>query len=164
MRYLAWLLAIVVVMIVLTLLVSRGLGFTVAAVYSQSMEPTIEYGSPVVVEDVPITEVAVDDIVLFRDRHGQSVLHRVVDIEVNGANRLLTTRGDANPAPDLAAVNSSHLRGRLVAVISWLKPIVYLIRTPVGVGSLLVVPILLFIIHELLRRREARFGSGAHRA
>ena len=134
----------------------------VAAVYSQSMEPTIEYGSPVVIADVPITEVSVGDVVLFRDRNGQSlVLHRVVDIRGSGVTRILATRGDANPAPDLAVVDASQLRGRLVATIAWLKPIVYLIRTPLGVGSLLVAPILLFIVHERLRRREAKLASMA---
>src|SRR6187455_615624 len=67
-------------------------------VLSGSMSPTIDTGDVVVTEPVAPTEVAIGDIVTFRDPEGTSKLysHRVQSIDPNGGNVAFITRGDAN--------------------------------------------------------------------
>lgn len=54
------------------------------------------------------------DAVLFVEGDGARVVHRVVDIMVDGSVR---TRGDANRKADPGRVGSSRVRGVIVAVV-----------------------------------------------
>lgn len=152
-RLLAWTWALGVALVVVALATTAILGYRVVAVHSESMKPTLDVGSAIVIDDVAIDEVEEGDVVVFNHpRSNRSVLHRVVGVEQVGSSIGLITRGDANPADDLTAVTSGELKGRMVLALPWLRPVVLMVTTSVGMLVLLSVPLVLFIIDWILGR------------
>jgi len=89
-------------------------------VLSGSMRPGLQPGDVVVTQRVPISDLHVRDVVVFRppDKGDRLTVHRIVDLTVRGGTTSITTWGDANPVADPAV---SSLRGstayRVVRVV-----------------------------------------------
>jgi signal peptidase len=79
-------------------------------VLSGSMRPGLQPGDFVVTQRVPISDLHVRDVVVFRppNKGDPLTVHRIVDLTVRGATTSITTWGDANPVADPAV---SSLRG-----------------------------------------------------
>jgi signal peptidase len=92
----------------------RLLPYRVFDVLSGSMEPAIPVGAEVVDQVVPGAGLRVGDVITYEHprRPGTYVTHRVVAIDQTGLAPTLTTRGDANRAPDSwkVPVQSTMLR------------------------------------------------------
>ena len=71
-------------------------------VVSGSMEPTIDTGSVVLTQRVPVADLAVDDIVMFErpDEPGKQVVHRIAQLEPSQDGPIIRTKGDANATED----------------------------------------------------------------
>ena len=74
------------------------------------------------------------------------VVHRVVEINDN----MLTTKGDANNAPD-SPIDRSAVKGAVLAVVPKVGTLVQFIKTPIGT---LMVVAAVFVLTELPYRRE----------
>jgi len=89
-------------------------------VLSGSMEPAIEPGDIVLVEDVPIEEIEPGDVVTFQSHPGSETTytHRVVDVTTDKRGTVLTTKGDANEQLDPMQTDADMLEvvGNPVAV------------------------------------------------
>jgi len=75
----------------------------VTPVLSGSMTPGFPVGGVVVCERVPVSSLAVRDVIVFREpaRPSTQVIHRIVKLTDNTAGpALINTQGDANPAQD----------------------------------------------------------------
>jgi len=89
-------------------------------VLSGSMRPGLQPGDVVVTQRVPISDLHVRDVIVFRppDEGDRLTVHRIVDLTVSGGTTSITTWGDANPVADPAV---SSLRGstayRVVRVV-----------------------------------------------
>ncbi len=80
-----------------------------------SMEPLIRPGDVVIVNNKD-KQVKVGDIIMFP--HDQiKVTHRVVAVKENEGQRTFTTKGDANPDPDLEPVPEQKVQGKVVLVV-----------------------------------------------
>jgi signal peptidase len=92
----------------------RFLPYRVFDVLSGSMTPTIPVGAEVVDQVVPGSSLRVGDVITYEHpRHpGSYVTHRVVAIDATGLAPTISTRGDANGAPDpwKVPVQSTMLR------------------------------------------------------
>ena len=67
-----------------------------------SMEPTIHRGSLVFDEVVPVAELRRGDVITFVPAGGRRpVTHRIIDVQTQAGRRVVRTKGDANPTPDL---------------------------------------------------------------
>lgn len=95
-----------------------------------SMLPTLEGGDLVVVQNVPIGDIHVGDIIVYNNlcsAGGESVVHRVV--EITGAG--LITKGDNNDGTDQAsniavsAITPQCLEGKVVFVIPYVELLAY---------------------------------------
>ena len=93
-----------------------------------SMLPTLEGGDLVVIQNVPIGEVHVGDIVVYGSpcsAYGESVVHRVVNITGAG----LITKGDNNQYTDqypqaqiaVSPITQQCLEGKVVFVIPYVE-------------------------------------------
>ncbi len=80
-------------------------------VISGSMEPAIPVGSIVYVKDVSFEELSEGDVVAF-EAGASVVTHRIV--EINGADKLLRTKGDANNTNDFMPVAYVNVIGKVV--------------------------------------------------
>jgi signal peptidase I len=71
-------------------------------VVSGSMEPTIDTGSVVLTQRVPVDDLAVGDIVMFQRPDGvdEQVVHRIAELEPSEDGPIIRTKGDANASVD----------------------------------------------------------------
>jgi signal peptidase len=104
---------VLVIGIVLTILVSGIFSLQLIAVGSDSMRPVFSRGDAVLFEKVSASEIAKDDILVFR-REGVIVTHRVVSIESRSGMLYFTTRGDANDSNDNFETSSEQVLGRVI--------------------------------------------------
>ena len=81
------------------------------AVATGSMEPSVSVGDAVVV-----CRTDPGDVIAYR-LDGQTVVHRIVQMQQTGKGTVLQTQGDANNAPDTAPVQAAQVVGRVAAVI-----------------------------------------------
>ena len=133
------------------------LGITPMIVLSGSMSGTheghIEVGDMIFIDKATPEEVKVGDVISFME--GKVVVtHRVVDIIERDGNISFKTKGDANNAEDEGAVRSDELIGIYKTRIPKLGDIALFLQTPTGMLLFVGVPLLLFIIYDVLRRQK----------
>ncbi len=95
-----------------------------------SMLPTLEGGDLAVIQNVPIDQIHVGDIIVYNSlcsTEGESVVHRVVAITSSG----LITKGDNNAGTDQSLNIASRpiaqdcLEGKVVFVIPYVELLAY---------------------------------------
>jgi len=98
-------------------------GYKSAPVLSGSMRNVMPVGSLVIVKPESATKVHVGDVVMFSPPgYYGHYTHRVVSIKGSPANRVFTTRGDMNKAPDpwqLRSVNGRGHVGKFVTAVPY---------------------------------------------
>ena len=97
-----------------------------------SMRPTLEGGDLVVIQNVPVGDIHVGDIIVYNglcSTTGLSVVHRVIQITSGGG---LVTKGDNNPEPDqfqgeiaTGPITQQCLEGKVVFVIPYVELLAY---------------------------------------
>lgn len=130
------------------LLVPRIWGCETLAVLTGSMEPAYPVGSLVYIEKTDPTGIREGDVITFRMTDSMIVTHRVVAVE----DGFFLTKGDANAQPDGVPVAFDSVMGRAVRAIPYLGFISIYIRTPVGIGVIcliLIVIVLLTFLPEI---------------
>jgi signal peptidase len=108
-------------LITLTWFNTGGFGLQPTVVSGVSMEPTVMSGDVVITREVPAESVAIGDIIRFR-RGDTYILHRVVEIQMDGSDIQFITRGDANHALD-PPVSAHQLHGKVILTmpkIGWM--------------------------------------------
>jgi signal peptidase I len=96
----------------------------VTPVLSGSMTPGFSVGGVVVCERVPVSSLAVRDVIVFREpgRPSTQVIHRIVKLTDNTAGpALINTQGDANPAQDPWTLT---IQGDVVYRADWSLPLI----------------------------------------
>ncbi len=95
-----------------------------------SMLPTLEGGDLVVIQNVPIRDIHLGDIIVYNNlcsTSGLSVVHRVVQVTSAG----LITKGDNNGGTDQASniafapITQQCLEGKVVFVIPYVELLAY---------------------------------------
>lgn len=99
------------------LLLPVATGCKAFAVLTNSMSPTLRYGTLVFVQKVDFNEVKVNDIATFQSQKDQDKIftHRIVKIDVE--KQAFTTKGDANPVEDAVDIGYSQMVGKVVAIV-----------------------------------------------
>ncbi len=122
-RVAAWSVSIAVTaLVVAAVAVPRLAGATPYTVLTGSMTPELPPGTLVVVRPVDAADLRVGDVVTYQLRSGEPdvVTHRVVGVGWSAAGeRVLTTRGDANPVADAAPVRAVQVRGEVWYSLPW---------------------------------------------
>jgi signal peptidase I len=86
------------------------LHLSVHPVLTGSMRPTFGPGWAIVTKQIPVSQVRPGDIVLFKPPgEAAQYAHRVVTVADSSGHPVITTKGDANRAPDIwhARLNGS---------------------------------------------------------
>ena len=134
------------------------LGLTPMVVLSGSMsgeaEDHIEVGDLVFVGRADPEELEVGDVIAYMNG-GATVTHRITAIDTNTDGDLLfTTKGDANNAEDTTPVTEEQL----VGIYRWRIPKVgdfaLFLQTPLGMLLFVGVPVLAFLIYDIIRRQR----------
>ena len=118
-------------------------------VESGSMEPAIMTGGIVV--DRPAATYNVGDIITFgADTKTQvPTTHRIVAIEGSGANERITTKGDANDAPDPTQTTLAAVHGKVIFTMPYVGYVLNFARQPLGFALLVGVPAFFIILEEI---------------
>jgi signal peptidase I len=134
-----------------------------------SMLPTLEGGDLVVIQNIPIDQIHIGDIIVYNglcSSLGESVVHRVVN--VTGAG--LITKGDNNPGTDqtsgiaVSPITSQCLEGKVVYVIPYVELLAYFIDSnglPQWLNYIPSVIILMIVIFSILGESEEEEGENA---
>jgi signal peptidase len=104
----------VLVLLALAVLVPRVGGATPYTILTGSMQPGLPPGTLVVVKPVPAERIAIGSVITFQLDSGRStvVTHRVVRVGIDGTGeRVFSTQGDANNAPDPDPVLPVQVKG-----------------------------------------------------
>ena len=110
-------------------------GYGAAVVLTGSMEPAISVNDVILVAEQPT--YAENEIAVYQSGN-ILVVHRILDI----TDGMVTTKGDANNAPD-APVELSAVKGKVVGVIPGVGSIVKILKTPTATAVMLIGAVLL---------------------
>jgi len=134
------------------------LGVTPMVVLSGSMsgeaEDHIEIGDLIFVGKADPKALQPGDVIAFME--GDVVVtHRIVEVGTGEDGKLeYTTKGDANNAIDLRPVTEDNLVGIYRFRIPGVGNFAMFLQTPLGMILFIGVPLLAFIIYDIIRRRH----------
>lgn len=134
------------------------MGVTPMVVLSGSMsgeaEGHIEVGDLVFVGKAEAEELEVGDIIAYMSG-GSAVTHRIVAIDTaEDGSLLFTTKGDANEVEDTEPVTEEQLIGIYRGRIPKVGDFALFLRQPLGMLLFIGVPLLAFIIYDVVRRQR----------
>jgi signal peptidase I len=134
-----------------------------------SMLPTLEGGDLVVIQNVPIGDVRLGDIIVYNNlcsSSGLSVVHRVVGNTSEG----LITKGDNNDRPDQTVgiasspITQPCLEGKVVLVIPYVELLAYYVDyygLPLWFNYFPSIIILVIVVFSILREDAGESGTKA---
>ncbi|MBI2590071.1 signal peptidase I [Candidatus Berkelbacteria bacterium] len=126
------------------------------AVLTGSMEPAIPTNSLIFVRKPNSSaQIVPGDIITFKspDASEQLITHRVASFE-QGSFR---TQGDANPSQDPWRLNFNDIQGQYQFHLPYLGAVLTFLRTPLGIGLLVGIPVLILVFHDLFSINTALF-------
>ena len=127
------------------------LGYKPFIVLTGSMEPVFYAGDLVLVKVVDAESLGANDIIAFRE--GNSVItHRILEVVETDEGLEFITKGDNNNTRDRRPVKAEQLEGNYLFRISKLGTFAMFMQTPIGMALFIALPLLSFIIYDLLRR------------
>ena len=125
-------------------------------VLTDSMSPEIQSGDLIICRQVDAEDVQVGDVISFFDPAGNGssvVTHQVVGIDQEADGLYFTTRGIANNADDAMPVPAENLVGTYKTRIPGAGNIAMFMQTTPGLIVCVILPILLLIAYDMIRRR-----------
>jgi len=130
------------------------LGYKPFIVLSNSMLPTIEVGDLVLDKTEDTSTLAVGDVISFREGTTTVITHRIVNITESGGTRQFTTKGDNNNTEDSNPVVQSDVEGKMIYSVHNIGNAALFMQTKIGMLLFIVLPLVLLVGFDLLRRRS----------
>jgi signal peptidase len=131
-------------------------GWKALEVMTPSMTPAVHAGDLILVHRVKQSSLRPGQIATYTNpnRPGETITHRIIKVSnVNGV-RTITTRGDANKIAD-QPVPAGRVVGEVTGVVPGAGRIMGLVRNPIGVLLLVIIPGLFVIFAEVGNIRRA---------
>ena len=129
--------------------VPSAFGITVTRVYSEDMEPEIDIGEVVILQDVDPSELKLGDVITYKadalDFEDRFVTHQISKepYEVDGVY-YFTTRGLKSDAVDDPEIDESQLRGKLIYKIPFVGTVYDFITAWYGMIAVVIIVIVLY--------------------
>jgi len=114
---------LVLLLAVVVVGVPLATGSTPMTVLTSSMVPTYPPGTLVIVRPIDANDIRIGDAITYQLVSGQPevVTHRVISISnTSTGDKLFTTQGDNNPAPDEKPVQEVQIRGKVWYSVPWI--------------------------------------------
>ena len=125
-------------------------------VLTDSMKPEIDSGDLIICRTIDADDVKVDDVISFFDPAGNGtsiVTHRVIEIIEEDGELKFRTQGDNNNTEDKVAVPAENLVGIYKSRIPGAGHIAMFMQSTAGLIVCVVLPIILLVGYDLIRRR-----------
>ena len=133
-------------------------GIVPLIVLTDSMYPDIKSGDLILSKTADVDDIEVGDVISFTDPMGNGtsiVTHQVIEIYQEEGVTYFRTKGTNNNTEDKVAVPESKLIGEYTGIrIGGAGKIALFMQTLPGLLICVVVPILLFVGYDVLRRRK----------
>lgn len=135
-------------------------GTTPMVVLSGSMsgdaEDHIETGDLIFVDKAEFDELKTGDVIAFMNTGSKTVTtHRIITVSENeDGEPAFITKGDANNVSDAEPVTEEMLVGRYKFRIPKVGDFALFLHKPLGMLLFIGVPLLLFIIYDIVRRQK----------
>lgn len=121
---------------------------------SSEAEDHIEVGDLIFVGKAEAEELEVGDIIAYMNG-GSAVTHRIIAIDTaEDGSLLFTTKGDANEVEDTQPVTEEQLVGIYQGRIPKAGDFALFLQQPLGMLLFIGVPLLAFIIYDIVRRQR----------
>ena len=101
-------------------------------VQTASMTPTLPIDTLTVTRPVDPGTITVDDVIMFSNRDGELVMHRVTEVLDHAGVRRFRTKGDANRTADTQLVHEKNVTGLLSAAVPNVGAFARSVQSPVG--------------------------------
>ncbi len=145
-----WIVAIAAVIGIVGIIIPRIFQIVPYIVLSGSMEPEIQAGSIVYInQNIKIDEIEEQDIIGYCMNNGVRVVHRV--IELDKKNHIAITKGDANRVKDLSPVSFEQIKGKSVISIPYAGYGIAWLRSATGKGCIIFFAVA-FLTMTILKR------------
>lgn len=130
-------------------------GFLPLIVLTDSMYPEIKSGDLIICHTIAAEDVKEEDIISFFDPVGGSsvITHRVETIVEKDGKLFFETKGDHNNIEDADLVPAENLVGVYKMRIAGAGNIAMFMQTPTGLIVCVVLPVLLLVGYDIIRRR-----------
>jgi len=133
--------------------VPNFMGYKPFIVLSGSMEPVFASGDLVLVKEVPSDSLKEGDIIAFREGNAV-VTHRILTIAEEDGTRRYVTKGDNNNVEDSIAITDEMIEGVYLQKVDGLGNAAMFMQTPLGMIVFIALPLILFILYDIFRRRH----------
>lgn len=124
-------------------------------VKTNSMEPTINKGDFIVVEECDVSSLKVGDVISFFATEQDQVIvktHRIVEVRDDMNNKSFVTRGDYNEVNDIAPVFPSDIIGKWNDVrLAKVGTALDFVSSQYGFLFCIVLPLLILFIYQIYR-------------
>ncbi|MBO4562714.1 MAG: signal peptidase I [Clostridia bacterium] len=118
----------------------------------------IEVGDLIFSKAVEPSELKVGDVISFME-NSSVVTHRIIRVVNEGGKLSFVTKGDANNSEDTGdPVPADKVVGRYASRIPALGDFIYFLQKPLGMVIFIGVPVLAFIIYDMIRRARSSKG------
>jgi len=131
-------------------------GYLPLIVLTDSMVPEIYSGDLIICQTPEDKEIKVNDVIAFFDPAGNGtsiVTHRVVELVEENGEVKYRTRGDNNNTEDRLLVSEEDLVGIYQTRIAGAGNIAMFMQSPTGLIVCVVLPIILLVGYDMIRRR-----------
>lgn len=133
-------------------------------VLTDSMYPDIKSGDIIICKEVAASSIVVGDYISFFDPAGNGssiTTHRVEEIIEENGQRSFRTRGIANNTDDRLLVSETKLVGKYTGLrIAYAGNIALFMQTVPGLIVCVVVPIVLLVGYDMIRRKKYEKSHG----
>lgn len=116
------------------------------SVLSGSMTPKYPIGTVLFTIGSPVYELG--DVIAFK-RRNEVITHRVISYSSHDGQRSYLVKGDANNVADSDRVDGGSVIGKVFFSIPYIGRVLALLHQPLGVLTLIGIPALLLILHEV---------------
>jgi len=106
--------------------------------FGESMLPTIEPGSLVIVKIQPNYDNG--DIVAYVNSGGINIVHRIIEVTQDG----YVTQGDNNPSKD-APIIHENVKGKVALVLPYMAYVGLFMQTPIGLAMMAIMIIVMLL-------------------
>ncbi len=131
-------------------------GYFPMIVLTDSMYPDIKSGDLIIAKSIEPKDVKVNDVISFYDPAGDGttvVTHRVIEVLDDEKGLSFRTKGDNNNTEDKIPVPAESVLGLYRSRIPGAGHIAMFMQTTAGLIVCVVLPILLLVGYDILRRR-----------
>lgn len=130
------------------------MGYKPFIVLSGSMEPAVMTGDLVITQSVDPAALQAGDVIAYRYGQETVITHRIRQVTEKDGLRAFITKGDANNVEDNVMPTEDLVEGKLLWTLPGIGNAAMFLQTPYGLLIAAGVPLLLYLLVDLLRRRR----------